>query len=448
MKNRAALVIVWWLTLLLLLAMFVLPAMGFVLEPIAFGLMLLIGFFVLLELTRRAPVRAEASPATDADEAAFADPNLEGVVREVLAITGKHAHHGVLEFDGRLTRDPAGALAHLEAALAPSGRKAILQNSGADKMRILLLPSEGLTAASSKRSHPLLNLVLFLLTLGTTTWAGAALEGYNVPRNPSSLAHGLPFSLALLVILGAHELGHYFAARHHRINVSLPYFIPVPFGLGTFGAFIRMRALAPDRKSLFDMAVAGPLAGLVFAVPALLIGLRLSHVVPGGMTSAGGLAGIFGRSLDVGSSLLLTLLAKVSLGNALEAGYTIHLNALAYAGWLGLLVTALNLLPIGQLDGGHIAHAIFGPAGAHRMSILAAAALLLLSLFVWPGLLFFAVLVLFFAGTHDAPSADDATPLTPGRKWVGYLNFGILLLILLPVPHNLFSHLGINCPYL
>lgn len=444
-KGRTLIIAVWWLALLLLLAMLVLPGLGVVLGPVAFWLMLIIGFFILLELTRRPPAGTGPDAVAQADELAFSDPAFEAAVREVLAITGKHAHHGTLEFDGRLMCEPGDAYARLNARLAGMDRRIVLQDAGAGRTQVLLLPAEAVPAAPV-RSRPWLNVLLFVFTLITTTLAGAAIEGVDVLQDPGQFSRGLPYSLALLLILGAHELGHYFAARHHRMNVSLPYFIPVPFGLGTFGAFIRMRSLAPDRKALFDMAVAGPLTGLVFAVAAMLVGLRLSHVVPGAAPS--GIEGIFGSSLDVGSSLLLTLLAKLSMGNALSAGYTIHLNPLAYAGWLGLLVTALNLLPIGQLDGGHIAHAVFGPAGAHRVSILAAGALLLLSLFVWPGLLLFAVLVLFFAGTHDAPSADDATPLTYGRKWLGYANFAILLIILLPVPHNLFPHLGINCPYL
>ena len=189
--------------------------------------------------------------------------------------------------------------------------------------------------------------------------------------------------------------------------------------------------------------MAGPLAGLVFAVPALIIGLGLSDVVP--MSDA---SGIFGNSLDLGSSLLLMVLAKLSITGALTEGHTLLLHPLAYAGWLGLLVTAFNLLPIGQLDGGHMAHAIFGPVGAHRLSILASGALLLLAIFVWPGLLFFAVLVILFAGTRDVPSADDVTSLSVGRKWLGYATFAILLLILLPVPHKLFAGIGIPCPYL
>ncbi len=447
MKNQSAAASLWWLAILLLLALFFLPTTGAMLGPLAFWLILIIGFFILLGLTRRPGGAEEAKPPL-LDEAGFNDPVLDAAVREVLAVNGKKARQGVLEFEGQLRQEPGAAYARLNASLAGLDRKIILQDAGAGETRVLLLPP-GVMTTAPMRSRPLLNLALFILTLGTTTWAGAALEGINLLSDPGGFIHGLPYSLALLVILGAHELGHFFAARHHRMNVSLPYFIPVPLGLGTFGAFIRMRELAPDRKSLFDMAVAGPLAGLAFAVPALLIGLRLSQVAPlSAAAPPGGIAGLFGSNLDIGSSLMLTLLAKLSLGGTLAAGHTIHLHPLAYAGWLGLLVTALNLLPIGQLDGGHIAHAAFGPAGAHRLSILASGALLLLALFVWPGLLFFAVLVLFFAGTHDAPSANDASPLNPARKWLGYFNFAILLLILLPVPHNLFPHLGIHCPYL
>jgi len=240
---------------------------------------------------------------------------------------------------------------------------------------------------------------------------------------PSRFAAGLPYSLALLLILGAHELGHYFTAKAHGIQVSPPYFIPVPFALGTFGAFIRIKSLTPDRRALFDMAVAGPLAGLVFAIPALLIGLRFSQVVSG--PAPGG--------VPVGSSVLLALLAKVSL---------------AFAGWLGLIVTALNLLPIGQLDGGHIAHALFGSRHAHVLSVIALISLFVLALFRWPGLLFWAVIVFFIAGTRDAPAADDVTPIGRARRALGYFALLLLLLIIVPVPSLLYGSAGLPSSYL
>jgi membrane-associated protease RseP (regulator of RpoE activity) len=444
MKNSPLFNVVWWLVIAALLALFILPASGPMLGSMAFWLMMVFGFFVLLGLmgsTSDETSKDDAAPASD--EAVFTDPFLDGVVREVLTVNGKKVRDGVVQYEGRLIQESDKAYARLNASLGAFNRKIILQDAGGGETRVLVFPAGLVATATPTRTRPILNLALFVLTLGTTTWAGALHQGVNLLQEPGRFAVGLPYSLALLLILGAHELGHYFAARHHGMNVSLPYFIPVPFGLGTFGAFIRLRALAPDRKSLFDMAVAGPLAGFVFAVPALIIGMGLSQIVP--MSTA---TGLFGSRLDIGSSLLLTLLAKLSIGGAMTEGHTLLLHPLAYAGWLGLLVTALNLLPIGQLDGGHIAHAVFGPVGAHRVSILASGALLALALFVWPGLLFFAVLVLLFAGTRDAPSADDATALNPGRKWLGYATFVILLLILLPVPHKLFPAFGIHCPYL
>ena len=212
-------------------------------------------------------------------------------------------------------------------------------------------------------------------------------------QQPERFAEGLPYSLGLLLILGAHELGHYFTAKAHGIRVTPPFFIPVPFALGTFGAFIKIKSLTPNRRALFDVAVAGPLAGLVFAIPALLIGLRFSEVIPGNAPSGLGDAGV-----NIGSSVLLAGLAKLSLGASALEGSHLLLHPLAFAGWLGLIVTALNLLPIGQLDGGHLSHALFGSRNAHGISLVAMASLFLLALFVWPGLMFWAFIVFFMRG--------------------------------------------------
>jgi membrane-associated protease RseP (regulator of RpoE activity) len=230
-------------------------------------------------------------------------------------------------------------------------------------------------------------------------------------------------------------------ARRHGIKVTPPYFIPVPFALGTFGAFIQMRSPTENRRSLFDVAVAGPLAGLVVAIPALLIGLRSSTVIPGDAAS-GMMAGT-----SVGSSVLFALLAKLSLGPALEYGHVLQLSAMAFAGWLGLFVTALNLLPIGQLDGGHMATAMFGRRVGGTIGTVAMWTLLLLAIFVWPGLTMWAILVFFIAGTSAMP-LNDVTPITAKQQWVGYGTFAILGLILAPLPHSLWSAAGIHCPYI
>jgi membrane-associated protease RseP (regulator of RpoE activity) len=254
---------------------------------------------------------------------------------------------------------------------------------------------------------------------------------------------GLPYSFGLLLILGAHELGHYFTAKAHGIAVTPPYFIPVPFALGTFGAFIKIKSLTPNRRALFDVAVAGPLAGLVFAIPALLFGLQLSQVLPGSVPESLGQVGV-----NVNSSVLLACLAKLSLGTSVLEGSHLQLHPLAFAGWLGLIVTALNLLPIGQLDGGHMSHALFGSRKAYGVSMAGLVSLFLLALFVWPGLMVWAFIVFFIAGTHDAPAANDVTPVGLPRKLLGYFSFLLLLLIIVPVPHSFFEKMGIHSPYL
>lgn len=285
--------------------------------------------------------------------------------------------------------------------------------------------------------------LLFILTIVTTTWAGAAHQGINIFTQPEHFTVGLPYSLGLLAILGVHEMGHYFAARHHGIDVTPPFFIPVPFALGTFGAFIKMRSPSQDRIALFDVAVAGPLAGLVIAIPALLIGLHTSTVLSPETEPLGHMFG----GTSVGSSLLFAALAKLSLGDALQAGHIIRLSPLAFAGWLGLLITALNLMPIGQLDGGHIARAMFGTRTGTSISRVAMWTLFLLALFVWPGLMMWTIIVFFIAG-RGTPPLNDVTPISSGRRWLGYGTFAILAAIVVPLPHGLWDAAGFHCPYL
>jgi membrane-associated protease RseP (regulator of RpoE activity) len=308
---------------------------------------------------------------------------------------------------------------------------------------VIVLPEQTVTPAAERPKWGL-HWLLFAATVATTTWAGALHAGVNLLQQPGRFAIGLPYSLGLMLILGAHELGHYFTAKAHGIRVTPPFFIPVPFALGTFGAFIKIKSRTPSRSSLFDVAVAGPLVGLVFAIPALLIGLRYSQVIPG--NTSGLLIGQTGVNID--SSILLACLAKMSLGVSILDGNHLLLHPLAFAGWLGLIVTALNLLPIGQLDGGHISHALFGSRKAHGVSMVALALLFLLALFVWPGLMFWAIIVFFIAGTHDAPAADDVTPVDFPRKVLGYFSLLLLLLIIVPVPRTLYETIGLHCPYL
>jgi Zn-dependent protease len=319
--------------------------------------------------------------------------------------------------------------------------KIAIKENGA---KIVLIPKPAETDVSRKPVRPRLHWLLFGLTIITTTWAGASHQGVDLVQEPGRFTVGLPYSIGLLLILGVHELGHFFMARRHAMDVTPPYFIPVPFGLGTFGAFIQLRSPPANRKALFDVAVAGPLAGLIIAVPALLLGLRFSSVAAG---SGGVVSHGFLHGATVGSSILFTVLAKVSLGDAAQYGALVQLSPLAFAGWLGLFITALNLLPVGQLDGGHITRAMFGSRVGQTISSLAMWSLFLLALFVWPGLMMWALIVFLIAG-RGTPPLNDLTPLDAGRMVVGYIAILILILILAPMPHSLWDSANDLCPYL
>jgi membrane-associated protease RseP (regulator of RpoE activity) len=268
--------------------------------------------------------------------------------------------------------------------------------------------------------------VLFLSTLVTTTMAGALLSGVDIISEPWNFASGLPFALTLMTILLFHEMGHYLTARYHGVEATLPYFIPAPSFIGTFGAFIRLDGRPPDRRSLFDVAAAGPIAGLVLAIPAVLIGLQLSTVSP---VQSGG-AGI-----SLGSSLLLSFLSKMTLG-LLPDEANIIMHPIGFAGWIGLFVTALNLLPVGQLDGGHVIYALFG----HRHLWISRAALLaIISLGIlqyWDGWLVWGVLLFFLGVRHPSP-LDPYTPLDLKRKIVAWATLAILALTFIPAPFSI-----------
>lgn len=423
--------------LLPLMVLFLLPGGGLMHGGIFFWMGLLLCFWMISMLCG---TRAENVPEVTAHPLSAEEQS--EVVKEVMDVRFAEEDSGVRIFRGRL-REPAAAVStKLKRALGAESAPWVQvdEQFGA---AIVLVPIPFGQAVAEEPVKPWVNGLLLALTVGTTTWAGAAHQGVNLLSEPGRFTVGLPYALGLLLILGVHELGHYFMARHHRIQVTLPYFIPVPFALGTFGAFINMRSPAENRRALFDVAVAGPLAGLVIAIPALLIGLRSSAIVAAAEPAAGTMHG----GTSVGSSVLLAFLTKLSLGPAVLAGHVLQLSPLAFAGWLGLMITALNLLPIGQLDGGHIAHAMFGRRAGDTIGSVAMWTLLLLGLFVWPGLLTWAIIVFFIAG-RGTPPLDDVTPLTPARRCLGHAAFAILALILTPLPHTLWSAAGIHCPYM
>lgn len=287
-------------------------------------------------------------------------------------------------------------------------------------------------------TRPFLALLLLLLTIFTTTASGAEIVGVTgkaVEANPALLFKGLPYSLALIAILGCHEMGHYIAARFYNIRTTLPYFIPVPFFLGTFGAFIQMRSPMPNRKALFDVSLAGPVAGLIITLPLLIWGLANSEIVS--MPEKTGILTF--KALNPSFSLLLTVLSQLALKGQLTADSAIALHPIAVAGYIGLLVTAFNLMPVGQLDGGHIVHAMFGLRTSMVISQITRFLMLILSL-IRPELLLWALL-LFLIPIRDEPALNDVTELDDRRDFCGLVSLAVLIMIVLPVPSILMNWL-------
>jgi membrane-associated protease RseP (regulator of RpoE activity) len=272
---------------------------------------------------------------------------------------------------------------------------------------------------------PWLQVALFLFTLVTTTLAGALQHGVDPFSSPGQIYLGLPFAATLMTILLVHEMGHYLMSRYHGVSATLPYFIPAPSFIGTFGAFIRMKSAPPDRRSLFDVAAAGPLAGLALAIPAVVLGLTLSTVSP--EESGGGLA--------LGSSLLLSFLSQATLG-ILPDEANIVMHPIGFAGWIGLLVTAMNLLPVGQLDGGHIVYALFGERYLWVSRAALLGILLLGLLRWWDGWLVWGALLLFM-GLRHPPPLDPYTPLDAKRTFMGWVMLAILAVTFIPVPFSI-----------
>ena len=280
----------------------------------------------------------------------------------------------------------------------------------------------------AKFRGPWLNLVLLIATIGSTILAGAGLWSATFNTGAyftlETLGNGaLYFAFPLMLILSVHEMAHYLASKRHGVAASLPFFIPAPFILGTFGAFISIREPIPSKKALLDIGFAGPIAGFLVAIPVLCVGLILSGQISGpiqGDTIQGG-------TMLIGTSLLFEGFMYLF---AMPGGTSIH--PLAFAGWVGFFVTALNLLPVGQLDGGHIARAVLGER-SRWAGYGAIGAMLTLGLLFSSSWLFFALLIMFM-GLRHPPPLNDVTLLTNGRKAVGILAAAMLILCFVPVP--------------
>ncbi|HYA12025.1 MAG TPA: site-2 protease family protein [Thermodesulfovibrionales bacterium] len=267
-----------------------------------------------------------------------------------------------------------------------------------------------------------LHLFLFILTFFSTVFAGALQAGVNIFEEPAKIYKGLPFSLTLMSILLAHELSHYIASKKHNVKATLPYFIPAPTLIGTFGAFIKMKSPVTTRKALLDIGVSGPIAGFIMSVAVSIIGLSFSRVVTIQETK---------EAISLGDSLLFSTLSRLMLDYQ-PGCQDILLHPVAFAGWIGFFVTSLNLLPVGQLDGGHIAYALFGEKHSYFSKVLIPI-MFLLGLLLWEGWAIWAVLLLILGLKHP-PVFYSEVPLDSKRKFIGWLGFLIFFITFTPVP--------------
>ena len=298
---------------------------------------------------------------------------------------------------------------------------------------------------------PAANVALFLATIATTLWAGFVLSplAEHAPTFENVLRGGLPFAGSLVSILFAHEMGHYVLARRYGVRATLPYFIPLPFGVGTLGAVIRMRSALPSRRATLDIGAAGPLAGLALALPLLLVGYALSEVrevsalAPGSAFSSPWAmvrALAEGRPLSGGDATirffgdsLLTWGARWLVIGGVPDGHDVILHPVAFAAWLGLLVTTLNLVPAGQLDGGHVLYALLGRRRALVAGRWVGAALLVAGVFwSWNWLVWW-FLTRFVIGLRHPPALVEE-PLDGGRVAVAWLSLALFVATFVPVP--------------
>ncbi len=305
--------------------------------------------------------------------------------------------------------------------------------------------------AVRRARFPYLNAALFAATAASTLWSGAQLGDLPAAGGPLArvVLGGLPFAAAILGILVCHEMGHYLMGKAYGVDATLPFFIPVPFGFGTFGAVIRIRSPMPSRRAVIDIGAAGPIAGFVVALPLLAWGLAHSDVravgeAAGAVSNVGSpwalvralwrheaLHGGGGLQL-MGDSLVSWGMARLVVGR-IPPGFDVFLHPVALAAWLGLFVTTLNLIPLGQLDGGHVTYALLGRDGARRLSRLVSLGLLGFGLFAsWNWLLWWAI-TRYGVGLRHPPALEEE-PLGPGRKALAAVSLLLFLATFIPVP--------------
>lgn len=386
---------------------------------------------------------------------------LVGQVMRIESITwGDQRQNFLARYHGHLLIESPLAYERLSSALHPMNITTLFRSEKGEHVIILV---KG--AIQPRPSNPWVNLVLFILTLFSVFFAGAFFH-YDGPLSTDlsvilphvirAVGYGLSFAISILAILVAHEFGHYLAARYHKTAVTLPYFIPFPFSpFGTMGAFIQLKEPPKNKRILLDIGIAGPIAGLVVAIPVLLLGLYLSDLnrLPIGEGMGVSLEGnsilyllakyiVFGRWLPDPISFgnlppFLYWIRYFFTGRPLPVGGTdVLLHPVAWAGWAGLLVTALNLIPAGQLDGGHILYVLLGRRTRNILPVILIILVMLGT--VWSGWWLWAFLI-FMLGRFHAEPLDQITPLDPSRRVLAMIGIIIFFLVFTPVPLTLYG---------
>ncbi len=252
-----------------------------------------------------------------------------------------------------------------------------------------------------------IHIILFILTVASTLFVG-----------------GPAYSFTIILILLGHEMGHYLMSRRYGMRATLPFFLPFPFSpFGTLGAVIRMESVTSSRKALFDTGIAGPFTSFCLSIPAIVIGLKLSQVIPSAQIKEG--------TIHLGDPFLFQILQKWVMGEVPDT-FDVLLHPIGYAGWVGLFVTALNLLPVGQLDGGHIAYALLGKK-SRFIFLIAIVVMAFITVFYNPGWLLLVILFILFGFRHPSP-LDDQTPIDGKRKILGGMAFLAFILSFTPAP--------------
>ena len=387
-------------------------------------------------------------------EQSILTPLISNIFRIDDLTAGRDQAGYIYRYRGLLTApDSAAAYDELAAALIPYGLMPLFRKEEDGHHLILLVAAP----APPKPSNPVINLILFILTVLSMMIAGAEVpRSLPVPENDmiailrqfQYMLTGWPYALSLMSILLAHEFGHYFASRYHKLASTLPYFIPMPLPpVGTMGAVIRLKEQPKNKRVLLDVGIAGPLAGLAVAIPVLLIGLRLSPLEYH-LTNTIGFEG---------NSILYLLLKYITFGQMLPApasyslppvlhwlqyfftgtpapvgGTDVLLGPVAWAGWIGLLVTSLNLIPAGQLDGGHMLYVLFGGKRLRSFLPYIMVALGILGIFSVSWWLWIALLH-FFGRITDEPR-DQITELGPARRALAIFGIVVFFLVFMPVP--------------